>query len=104
MRLLEDVRGIAVFLVAKNHLRVLHMLVARVSQSHTVTHWYNLRAGPVYHPSAPCGNHVVRSLGLIWTSKQMKGGRQGRTITVENAVHLGLGGELGNQARSVQQI
>lgn len=61
-----------------NYVSMLQMRFPRVSQSQTLHNWEDSRAGlPVYHQSAPRGDHVVYSLGLMWKSMQMLGGANG---------------------------
>lgn len=63
MRSLLELAKVILTLVG-NQERVSQIRKARDSQSQTLKQRYDSRAGPMYHPSAACGDEVVRSSGF----------------------------------------
>jgi len=56
IRSIDDASGSVTF--DGNHSRVSQTRSLRVSQIHTLKHWYDSSAGPMNHPSTPWGDHA----------------------------------------------
>jgi hypothetical protein len=75
IRSVDDASGIVT--LVGNHTIVSHMRTRRVSQSQTLKHQYDSSAGPTYHPSSPCGDHVSRLAGFSCATTRTPGGASG---------------------------
>ena len=76
-RILSPGVTVGVKVLLGNQCTVSAMRVLRVSQIHTLWHWYDSKAGPTHQPSMPCGLQLRRCDGFSWTSARMPGGAIG---------------------------